>query len=138
MKSIKKLEVRYNETDKMGVVYHANYVVWFDLARVQLVRDLGYEISELEKKGIMFPVISVDVKYLRSVRYGDKVEIHTHIKKMTKIKTTYEHKVYSNDELACVGTTVLVHADVESFRPISLEKFDKVMYDKCQELIQCD
>lgn len=63
MISIKEIDVRYSETDQMGVVYHANYLVWMELGRTQFIRDLGFNYAEMEKDGILSPVIDINVSY---------------------------------------------------------------------------
>ena len=65
------LRVRYAETDRMGVVYHANYLVWFEVGRTDLLRGLGWTYREMEESGVMLPVIEAHCEYRRPARYDD-------------------------------------------------------------------
>jgi acyl-CoA thioester hydrolase len=69
------IEVRYAETDQMGVVHHANYVVWFELARTRLCALSGYHYADIEKMGYLLMVTGVEVRYRRPARYGDTVRV---------------------------------------------------------------
>ena len=72
-----RVRVRYAETDQMGVVYHANYLVWFEVGRTDLLRQLGWTYRELELAGVQLPVIEVECRYHRPARYDDEIEIRT-------------------------------------------------------------
>src|SRR5699024_9719830 len=72
-----KIEVRYQETDQMGVVYHANYLVWFEIGRSKYIDQLGFNYVEMEKDNIVSPVIDLQISYKRPATYGDTVTIFT-------------------------------------------------------------
>ena len=72
--SVTTLRVRYAETDQMGVVYYANYFVWFEVARADLLRSLGWTYREMEDAGVLLPVIEAHCEYRRPARYDDEVE----------------------------------------------------------------
>jgi acyl-CoA thioester hydrolase len=72
-----RLRVRYAETDKMGIVYHANYLVWFEVARTDLLRESGWTYREMEEAGFSLPVIQVHCDYQQPARYDDLIDIHT-------------------------------------------------------------
>jgi acyl-CoA thioester hydrolase len=76
--SVSTVRVRYAETDKMGVVYYANYLVWFEVGRADLLRSLGWTYREMETDGISLPVIEAHCEYLRPARYDDEIEVRTH------------------------------------------------------------
>lgn len=61
--STKEIEVRYAETDQMGVVYHANYIIWMELGRTQFVKDLGFNYAALEEQGVLSPVLDIQASY---------------------------------------------------------------------------
>src|SRR5204863_4018597 len=71
------IRVRYAETDQMGVVYYANYFVWFEVARTDLLRTLGWTYREMEASGVMLPVIEAHCEYRRPARYDDEIEVRT-------------------------------------------------------------
>src|SRR4029453_12893898 len=75
--SVTTLRVRYAETDRMGVVYYANYFVWFEVARADLLRSLGWTYKEMEDSGVILPVIDAQCEYRRPVRYDDEVDVRT-------------------------------------------------------------
>ena len=75
--SVSRLRVRYAETDKMGVVYYANYLVWFEVGRTDLLRSLGWTYREMEADGVSLPVIHAHCDYQRPARYDDEIEVRT-------------------------------------------------------------
>ncbi|MGM9922758.1 MAG: acyl-CoA thioesterase [Bacillus sp. (in: firmicutes)] len=121
--SKKEIEVRYAETDQMGVVYHANYLVWLELGRTQLVKDLGFDYSEMEKDGFVSPVLEVHVSYKKSLRYGETASVHTWIEEYSPVKTIYGYEIYNEaGELAVSATTLNTIVKKETFRPVSLKR----------------
>ncbi len=72
MTSIKEIEVRYSETDQMGIVYHANYLAWMEMGRTTFLKDIGFNIIGLEEMGYIFPVYAMDIKFINATRYGGK------------------------------------------------------------------
>lgn len=120
---LKDIQVRYGETDQMGVVYHANYIIWFELGRTELINSLGLSYVEMEEKGIISPVIDVQASYKKPVRYGDKVKVRTYVKKYDGIRVTYHYEVINgNDEVCVTGESVHICVRKESFRPIAIRK----------------
>ena len=75
--STSRVRVRYAETDRMGVVYHANYFVWFEVGRTDLLRHSGWTYREMESEGITLPVIEAHCQYRQSARYDDEIDIGT-------------------------------------------------------------
>jgi acyl-CoA thioester hydrolase len=101
------LRVRYAETDQMGVVYHANYLVWFEVARTDLLRQLGWTYREMELAGVRLPVIEVSCTYQRPARYDDEIELRAvgRLLSPVRIEFTYEVVLTSDGTIAAVGTT---------------------------------
>lgn len=121
--STKEIEVRYAETDQMGVVYHANYLVWMELGRTQIIHDLGFSYAEMEKDGIISPVIDIQASYKKPLRYGEVATIHTWVEKYDGFRVTYGYEIFtSSGELAVTGQSQHVCAKKDSFRPISIKK----------------
>jgi len=117
------IEVRYQETDQMGVVYHANYLVWFEIGRTKLIEYLGFKYADMEKYNIVSPVIDAQISYKKPVRYGEKVVIDTWLEKYDGIRTVYGYNVIGEDgHIAVTGTTTHVIVQKDSFRPLSLKK----------------
>jgi acyl-CoA thioester hydrolase len=119
--STSTLRVRYAETDKMGVVYYANYFVWFEVARTDLLRALGWSYREMEQAGVSLPVIAAHCDYLRPARYDDELEVRTEGRLLSPIRLefTYQVRLAGGASLAASGKTV--HASLDaSGRPCRL------------------
>ncbi len=103
-----RLRVRYAETDQMGVVYHANYLIWFEVARVELMRSMGLEYKRLEEDhGCMIAVVGVEARYRASARYDDEILIQTRILALrgSVLKIAYNVLRAEDGKLLCEGTT---------------------------------
>lgn len=127
MKKLKKtrtpIEVRYQETDQMGVVYHANYLVWFEIGRTKFIKELGLNYVDMEEAGYVSPVINANISYHKSVRYGEQAYVETWLESYDRIRSVYGYHILNGDgEIAVSGTTTHVIVSKKSFRPISLKK----------------
>lgn len=121
--SEKTIEVRYAETDQMGIVHHSNYIVWMELGRTQLIKDLGFSYAEMEKDGILAPVLDVQVSYKKPLTYGDIAVIQTWIDSYDGFKVVYGYNIETESgEQAVTGLTSHVCVKKESFRPIRMKK----------------
>lgn len=105
IESVSEIQVRYSETDMMGIVYHANYLPWLEIGRTNLLKENGLPYKEIEARGLMLPVLAVDVQYKRPARYDDLLTVHTTIaeKPFLRIKINYEVK--REGELLCTAST---------------------------------
>lgn len=106
-----EVRVRYAETDQMGVVYHANYLVWFEIGRVELIRAMGIEYKRMEaEEDCHIVVIDAHCRYLRSAKYDDVLKIRTRIHESHNrtVKFTYEVIRKSDEEILAKGTTTHV------------------------------
>ena len=123
--SEKEIEVRYAETDQMGVVYHANYLVWMEIGRTKLIQDLGYTYAQLEADGYLSPVTDLSIQYKAAMRYGQKAVIRTWIESHGRLRTTYGYEIVHEDgTIAATATSEHVLVKKETFRPVSLAKVD--------------
>jgi acyl-CoA thioester hydrolase len=104
-----KVRVRYAETDQMGVVYHSNYFPYFESARAESIRELGFTYADMEKLGVIMPVVEVHCRYLRPARYDDLLTIKTMLKELPENhKVTFHHEVFNEKgELLAEGRIVL-------------------------------
>ncbi len=113
-----RVRVRYADTDNMGVVYYANYAVFFEVGRTEMFRELGVPYSKMEEEGIALPVADLHVSYKRSARYDDLLTIKTTIKEMPTAKVVFNYEIFNqNDELLCTGETTLVFVNMQTGRP---------------------
>ena len=111
--SVSTVRVRYAETDKMGVVYYANYFVWFEVARAELLRSLGWSYREMEHAGVALPVIEAHCAYHRSARYDDELDVRTEGRMLSPVRMQFTYEVVRKEDavLAASGTTL--HAAVD-------------------------
>ena len=115
-----RIRVRYAETDRMGVVYHANYVVWFEIGRTEFCRAAGIPYRQMEAEGILIPVTGLDCKYRRSARYDDSILIRTRMGDVGSRGLSFFYEIRNeNDELLCEGSSRHIFTNAES-RPISI------------------
>jgi acyl-CoA thioester hydrolase len=136
--SEKKIEVRYAETDQMGVVYHANYLVWMEIGRTKLIEDLGFKYAEMENDGILAPVIDVNISYKQPMKYGETAKIKTWIDEYDGLRVTYGYEILTErDVVAAAGFTKHVCVKRDTFRPISLRKMYPdwhIAYEKAKKI----
>ncbi len=92
------LRVRYGETDPMKYVYYGNYAEYFEVARVELFRELGMSYDKIENQGIWLPVSEFSIKYLRPALYDEILEIHTYIKKKPGVRIEFEYEIFNNSQ----------------------------------------
>lgn len=112
------VRVRYAETDQMGVVYYGVYPQYFELGRVEAMRELGMTYREMEEKGTMLPVKHLEINYHGSARYDDLLTIKTKITELPGVKITFDHEVRNEaGELLTTGNVVLVFVSSETRRP---------------------
>jgi acyl-CoA thioester hydrolase len=102
--------VRYADTDAMGVAYYANYFVWFEVARTDLLRNLGWSYREMEESGVLLPVIETDCRYRRPARYDDELEIRTEGQLTSPIRLEFRYEVFVNGHDGNIATGRTAHA----------------------------
>jgi len=119
-----KIRVRYGETDQMGVVYHANYAVYFEVGRTEWLREFGLSYSGMEVEGIMLPVISLSINYKNSARYDDLLKVKTSLKKMPTASIEFNYELRNeSDVLLATGNTILAFIDMKRDRPTRCPKY---------------
>jgi acyl-CoA thioester hydrolase len=114
-----KIRVRYGETDQMGYCYYGNYAQFFEIGRVEALRELGMSYKNMEAKGIMLPVSEFSVKYLKPALYDDLLTIKTTIREQPKSRIFFDYEIFNEkEELISTASTTLVFISKESMRPI--------------------
>jgi acyl-CoA thioester hydrolase len=110
---ITRLRVRYADTDQMGVVYYANYLVWFEVGRTEWLRQTGWSYREMERDGVALPVIEAHCDYRQPLRYDDEVEIATKAMLVTPVRIRFEYEVRraADGDVAASGHTI--HAAID-------------------------
>jgi acyl-CoA thioester hydrolase len=131
------IRVRYQETDQMGVVYHANYLVWFEVGRTEWIRKLGYTYKDLEEKGLLLPVVDLHVRYAAPARYDDEVTVRTRITEVAGGKLTFHYEILRRDDgqLLVTGTTTHLWVNRE-YKRVNLKHAFPALYERLAALVQ--
>jgi acyl-CoA thioester hydrolase len=111
--SISVIRVRYAETDKMGVVYYANYFVWFEVARADLLRSLGWTYREMEHAGVTLPVIDAQCEYRRPARYDDEIEVRTKGRMLSPVRMEFTYEILFREDHSLAASGRTIHAALD-------------------------
>jgi acyl-CoA thioester hydrolase len=107
------IRVRYAETDQMGFVHHANYLVYFELGRTELLRASGYDYKSIEEKGAFLVVAKVDVKFRSPAKYDDLLVLETSLARVTPVRIEHKYRVLREGRLLAEGESTLACVDRE-------------------------
>lgn len=142
MKVCTAIPVRYAETDKMAVVYHANYLLYFEDARTRFLKELGYPYARIEQAGYMSPVVSFEVRYGEPLRYGDVAIVRTWVSESRGTKTTYSYEVFKQGDDVEVakpyvtGTSTHCLVDSNTFKPVSIKRTLPELFDLYEQVCE--
>jgi acyl-CoA thioester hydrolase len=117
IRSKSSVTVRYAETDMMGIVYHANYLPWFEVGRTTLLKEIGVPYRRLEEEGFRLPVLEIAAKYVRPALYDDTLEILTTLTERPAIRIRLEYEVRRGEELLATGSSLHAFVDRQG-RPV--------------------
>lgn len=131
-------KVQYYETDQMGIVHHSNSIRWFEEARTWMMDEMQFGYEKMEALNILVPVLEASAKYISMVKFGETVEITTHISQFTGVKMVIEYEIRDlvSGELRTTGQTKHAFLDKNSYRPISLKRNHKEIYDLFHEVLE--
>ena len=116
--------VRYGETDQMGYVYYGNYAQYFEMGRVEWLRNLGTSYKRMEASGIMLPVLNLNVDYIKPAKYDDLLTLKTTLIKKPSVRIEFDFKLYNESkELLTEGFTSLVFIDMNKNKPTRTPNF---------------
>ena len=119
-----EFRVRYGETDQMSYVYYGNYAQYFEIGRVEWLRNLGVSYKSMEDNGIMLPVLNLNINYLKSAKYDDLLKLKTTLKKKPSVKIEFDFEIFNEEnELLTQGYTSLVFIDIKKNKPIRCPEF---------------
>jgi len=119
--AISHVRVRYAETDKMGVVYHSNYLIWFEIGRTDWLRDTGWTYRDMETDGIQLPVIEAHCEYRQGARYDDEIEIRTQARKLSPVRVQFDYEAIRRADGTLLATGHTVHATIDrDGRPVRM------------------
>lgn len=117
------VRVRYAETDQMGVVYHGNYAQYFEMGRVEWLRNKGFSYKKLEEEGVMLPVVSLSMNYKKPAFYDEELTVVTKLKFLGGVKIEFDYEIRNEKgELLTTAHAILVFVDMKTKRPISVPK----------------
>lgn len=124
MKTKSSITVRYAETDKMGIVHHSVYPIWFEIGRTDFIREAGMPYSVMEKKGVMTPLTELQSRYFLPAYYEDELTVETWVSKITAARIVFEYSVKrdKDDKLLAIGSTHHGFVSSVTFRPINMKK----------------
>ena len=112
-----EIEVRYAETDQMGIVHHANYVIWFELARTRLCALSGYHYADIERLGYLLMVTGVELRYRRPARYGETVVVTSWGERLASRGVRFAYEVLRGADLLATGASDHVWVEAATGRP---------------------
>ena len=107
-----RVRVRYAETDQMRVAYHANFFVWFEVGRTDLLRQIGWSYREMEQAGFQLPVIEAHCRFLKPARYDDEIEIRTVGRLVSAVRVQFEYEAVRVADEVVAATGQTLHAAV--------------------------
>jgi acyl-CoA thioester hydrolase len=112
-----QIRVRYAETDQMNVVYYGNYAQYFEVARAESIRNLGFTYKEMEAAGVIMPVVEMQTKFLRPAHYDDLLTIRTILRELpVDHRILFEHEVFNQEKkLLTLGKVILYFVKMGSF-----------------------
>lgn len=128
-----QVRVRYSETDQMGVVYHGNYLPYFEIGRVEWLRDKGVSYKWMEENGIGLPIVSLTLNYKKPARYDELLTVRTKFKSQTSVKIEFDCEIESEQgDLLTTMQIMLVFVDMKTGRPVAPPDYIKTILEKVQ------
>ncbi|MFY0654048.1 MAG: acyl-CoA thioesterase [Cyclobacteriaceae bacterium] len=125
-----KVRVRYAETDQMGYVYYGNYAMYYEVARVECLRSLGFSYKSLEESGIMMPVLELKTNYLLPGKYDELLTIKVTLSKMPSVRIIFNYEVFNEaNELINTGETTLAFINMSTGRPNRLPQILRDLFE---------
>lgn len=128
-----ELRVRYSETDQMGVVYHGNYLPYFEVGRVEWLRNQGISYKSMEENGVALPIVNINISYKKPARYDDLLTVVTKFKNQSSVKIEFECKILNEKgELLTTADFILVFVDIHTGKPILPPANIKAIIDRME------
>ena len=126
--------VQYYETDRMGIVHHSNYIRWFEIGRVEFLREAGITLNQLMDDGYVFPITEVSAKYVNSAKFDDELSIETTPEALTKAKMAFTYRILraSDDILLVTGRTQNVFTSMETGK---ITRLPETYYNKLKAML---
>ena len=112
--STSRLRVRYADTDQMGVVYYANYLVWFEVARTDLLRHAGWTYKDMEAAGFSLPVVAAHCEYRQPARYDDMVDVDASGSLLSPVRVRFDYRVVRTEGTVLLAEGHTIHASLDA------------------------
>lgn len=129
------IRIRYGETDQMGIVYHPNYYIYFEMGRTEfLCEAAGISYKEMEESGVMLPLSETHCKYRIPARYDDELLVKTSVKAMTVARIAFSYQIFRTVDKAMLAEGETVHAFTNrSGKPVNMKKYNSKLFSKLKE-----
>ncbi|MGE5591112.1 MAG: acyl-CoA thioesterase [Bacillota bacterium] len=138
--AVSRLRARYAETDAMGIVHHASYLVWFEVGRTDLLRELGTPYTAFEAAGLRSPVVEMEVQYRKPARYDDSIRVETRLAEMGPARVRFAYAVYREEDgerLTLLVTGASTHCFLDAAgRPVALRSLPDVLRRPLEAAVQ--
>jgi acyl-CoA thioester hydrolase len=113
-----KITPRYSETDQMGIIHHANYLIYLEQARLGWLEQLGFSYVKMEKDGVLLPVYNIDITYKKPIKFGDEISVRINLKSIPTTRVVFEYElVNQRGQICAICELTLVFTDALTFRP---------------------
>lgn len=130
------VNVRYAETDQMGIVHHSVYAIWFELARTDLSKKAGFPYSKMEEAGIMMPLVELNAKYISPAFYDDELTITATVSKLTPARIVFSYEIFRKDSDKPISIGYTVHALTnKDLKPINTKKLFPNIYNCLEKMM---
>lgn len=116
-----EFRVMYADTDQMGVMHHGSYVKYLEVARTELMRSCGMPYNEMEKAGVMSPILDLNIKYIKPAKYDEVLQVQTWISKIKGSRIVFDYSIFREDVLLTKASTTLVFLDAKTMRPSDIK-----------------
>ena len=131
-----EMEVRYAETDMMGIMHHSRYYPWFESARTEFIKQIGVSYSEMERMGAMMPLTETGAKYIDGLKYEDRAEVSCELTALSAARCEFSYTVKRISDGKITTTGITRHGFVDGgFKPINLKKKFPELYQKLENLL---
>lgn len=121
--------VRYAETDQMGIAHHSNYAIWFEAARTDLIKKMGMSYSQMEKNGVLVPLLELECKYMVAARYEDVLTVEAKVSKVTLVKIEFAYQVFRKEDNILLAKGRSLHGLVDSdLKPVHMRRDKPEIY----------
>lgn len=134
------IRTRYGETDQMGIIYHPNYYIYFEIGRTEFLREVvGISYKDMEELGVMLPVIETHCIYKIPAKYDDQLIVKTTIKQMTPVRISFSYQLIRVADGAILANGETAHAFVNrnNGRPTNMKKHSSGLFDKIYRFVNC-